>query len=118
MRQRLISLLAYPRQLIRDQLELEDCRHSGQYDPGDPACIECTDEAECRWLYSNDEFAALDHKPWNALLDALEYALGFVGGYSTRNTHDQQRCGCDACSWLREAEALYAEIQANPDQPF
>jgi hypothetical protein len=33
---------------------------------------------ECAWLYDNYEFASLQQRPMGTLVEALEFAIGYV----------------------------------------
>ncbi len=78
MRERSIELLAYPRDQVRNNVELDHCSHNGLYAEGDRECQNCDYEMECNWLYHNDEFAALKQKSIEDLVDALEFVAGYI----------------------------------------
>jgi hypothetical protein len=112
MRQVLIEALKYPRELVRDNLELDECPHAGLYDNEDGKCIACPQQSECEWLYNNEGFAALGKKPITQILTALEIAADYVAAQVTYWEHDSGRCGCTSCSWLRDALRLVDEARA------
>ncbi|UCE89466.1 MAG: hypothetical protein JSW10_01075 [Pseudomonadota bacterium] len=107
MREKIVDALSYPRQLVRDGLDFEVCRHNGQFDSTDPDCLLCDDGPECRWLYDTDEFAALTQRPLNQLVGALEFAILSVTTHNMRWKHKSELCNCEGCNWLREAQELY-----------
>ena len=111
MRQQIISKLIYPRLLVKDHLDLDDCDHSGRYDLAARDCEKCDDEPECHWLYDTDEFELLQQRPLEELVDALEFALGYVGAEVSRLRHSRQRCNCESCVWLRDALRLFEAVQ-------
>jgi hypothetical protein len=112
MRQNLIEALSYPRELVRNNLELDDCPHAGLYDDEDGRCIACPQQSDCEWLYNNEGFAALEKKPIAEILAALEIASDYVAAQVTYWEHDSRRCGCTSCSWLRGALRLVDKARA------
>lgn len=109
MRKRVIETLAFARDMVRDNIELQECRHYGNFDEYDPACHTCEFEAECQWLYHNDEFVALERRPDEELTAALEFAIGYVDAHVTRWGHPPAVCACETCRWLRGAQSLFDE---------
>jgi hypothetical protein len=61
-------------------------------------------------LYDNDEFAALQQRPIEALVEALEFAMGYVDALTRQWQHDSRHCRCDACTWLRDAQRLFNAV--------
>jgi len=112
MRTRLIQSLSYPRFLLRDLMDLEECEHDGMFDAGSAECERCLQKTECRWLMSNDEFAALSEKPLKELLRAVEYALGYVDSHVAFWEHNARVCACDSCRWVRTTQSLVEEARA------
>ena len=112
MKQALIDALKYPRELVRTNLELDECPHAGLYDNEDGKCIACPQQSECEWLYHNEGFAALEKKPIAEILTALEIASDYVAAQVTYWEHDSRRCGCTSCSWLRDALRLVDQAHA------
>ncbi|KPK55465.1 MAG: hypothetical protein AMS22_04325 [Thiotrichales bacterium SG8_50] len=106
MRKQMLEALAYPRDLIRSGLDVDNCPHSGNYAAEDIECLTCFDGPECRWLYHNDEFVALEGKSLAELADALEFALEHVSAQVIHSSHNQRTCRCDACAWLRKSQKL------------
>jgi len=117
MRDRIIKSLAYARYQVQQHLELDDCPHSAQYDQQDQRCQKCEFGPECQWLCSNDEFAALERKSTETLVDALVFSLGYIDALITRWGHDSDECRCEACAWLREAVQVFAECQDEGGSP-
>lgn len=111
MRERVITMLDFPRQVVRGEMELFECPHNGEFDSGDKECRECADGPECQWLYATDAVAALGSRPLSQLSDALEFAILSVAAKAIEQEHDPQKCVCPMCSWLAQAEALNAEIR-------
>lgn len=62
MKTEILKMLEFPRRLARGNLELEHCRHAGNYAVGDPQCVICQSQLECEWLYHSDEFSALQER--------------------------------------------------------
>ena len=113
MRERVIAMLDLPRKLVRAEMELLECPHNGDFDSGDVVCQECTDGAECQWLYATDTVAALGARPLDQLSKALEFAVVSVAANVVEKDHDPLQCDCEMCSWLNQAEALHTELQQN-----
>lgn len=104
---RIIQLLGFPRTLVRESIDHENCTHAGNFAPGDPVCADCASRLECRWLYHNDEFSALGEKPEAKLVEALEFALDYVEAFAHRAGHrPSKRCPCEVCAWLKGAREL------------
>lgn len=106
MRQGLIETLSYPRELVRNDIELDDCPHSGLYDDEDGRCLACPQQPECEWLYNNEEFVALQQRSIGEILAAVEIALDYVAAQIAYWEHDSKQCGCTSCAWLRHALCL------------
>lgn len=109
MREKIVKALINSRTLVRDQIELHDCIHNGHYVAGNSRCQYCEFGFECQWLYKNDEFAALEQKPIENLLEALQFAEAYVDAIVTRWEHDKRICRCDTCTWLRYTRRLLRE---------
>lgn len=111
MREKVLEMLAFPRLLVRSTIDLEDCRHAGNFTPGDFVCAACASQLECSWLYRNDAFSGLGEKSMDDLAKALDFAVDFVDASSFRSGHEPLTdCGCDICAWLDEARRLYDRI--------
>jgi hypothetical protein len=109
MKDKIIQTLAYPRLLVRGSMSLEDCEHNGNYAGGDSRCDDCEFALECRWLCNADEFAALERKPMEDVLDALDFAVDYVRAQTACAGHDSLTCRCNSCEWLRASELLLDE---------
>ena len=107
MKNEIIEMMAFPRDLIRGNVPFETCGHAGHYARRDPECRVCESRLECEWLYHNDEFAALEQKSLESLLEALQSALLYVDACVYRAGHDPKHCSCNACTWLTRAQAVY-----------
>lgn len=107
MRENIIEILQYPRYEMHDLLDIEHCPHAGNFNATDTCCLKCDNVLECRWLYENDECAALERKSDASLLAALESALEYVDGTIAELGHNISECQCDACRWLKRAESVY-----------
>lgn len=108
MRDTIIKLLELPRRVIRGEIAIEDCGHAGFYSPADSACRVCETRMECEWLFRNDEFAALSEKPLDTVMDAFDSAVLYVDAFVARAGHEATECGCELCSWIRQAQDLQA----------
>lgn len=105
----IIKMLSESRSLVKGQIELHSCIHTGHYSDRHKTCRLCEYGYECRWLYQNDEFAALECKSIEALGESLEFAEAYIDAIVTRCSHNRQHCPCEACSWLRRACRLLDE---------
>lgn len=112
MKNEIINVLAFPRALVRGEIDLEECRHAGNYAPQDRVCRDCYYGAECEWLFSNDECVALENKSLEELEGALEFAVGYVDAHMCHRGHDPALCRCEACSWLKIGQGLIDEMAA------
>ena len=116
MKDAILGLLELPRRIARSGVAIETCPHGGNFVPGERRCQLCHNRMECEWLYHTDEFSALKERPAEYLVDALRFAAAYVDAHVTATGHRRQRCGCDVCSWLRDANGLLAE-QPGPELP-
>ena len=107
-----MEMLAFPRQLARDGIVLEQCQHWGNYSPNASDCAVCTSRLECEWLYHNDESTAPGEKSLDVIVGALGSALLYVDACMARAGHDVQTCRCDACDWLRRAQRLHDDAES------
>ena len=114
MKNEIIDMLEFPRQIIRGQIPLETCAHAGNFSSGDSGCLVCETRMECEWLYHSDESTALAQKPLDAVVDALSLAVLYVDACVTRAGHGRG-CHCEACDWLRRARRLHETVVAHPD---
>lgn len=110
MKKEVIIALMFPRTLIRGEIAPVECPHAGNYAPKDRRCLECYCGAECEWLFSNDEFVALEEKSLDELEGALEFAVGYVDAQVLRLGHNTSTCRCDACAWLKTGMSLIDQI--------
>lgn len=101
MRHKIIEALTYPRLIIRNRLDLEGCPHHGHYASNTSVCWECSKQHECAWLFSHDEYIALEQKTDGVLVDALEFAIHYISGFCVSEDHDSATCACDTCTWLK-----------------
>ena len=114
LKDRLAEALQFPRGLIRNEMQLEDCAHGGIIDKHDPACQECEDQDHCNWLLNLEEVGDFRQAPLDQLVEALGYALESVQVLLQGRDHDPF-CHCDACVWHRQADSLYGEARCHPE---
>jgi hypothetical protein len=110
MRDSIIGMLDFPRSLARDNLDIDNCDHAGNYAERDSTCQVCEARLECSWLYRNDEFSALSKKPLEQLEEAFDFAVAYVDAWSVRIKHKSRTCPCHGCLWLREARKLQKRV--------
>jgi hypothetical protein len=111
MKAAITQALAYPRRLVRDHLNQDTCPHSGMFDKCDKKCQLCDERPECEWLFDNEEYSTLEHKPLQALTDALDFAICYVAAEMAVMNHDSNHCACEACGWLRESQRLLDQVK-------
>lgn len=102
-RRRILQLLAHPRRVVMDNVNLSGCPCNGFFSPNDTTCRECAKYYECGWLNSTDEFNSLSEQPMEFLYRALAFGIDYVDALNTRANHNSKNCGCKSCEWLRNA---------------
>lgn len=107
MHQNLVAILAYPRYLIRSDIDLVGCPHSGIYDKFDHECTECVNTDDCIWLNNVEDTSMLEKYSDMQLLHTLEHAIVTVVAQMSRWEHDTTQCDCESCTWLRKAQTLF-----------
>jgi len=107
MKENLIRALAFPRDLIQLSLVREECPQNWNFSSDAKECLSCHDGQECNWLLSNDQFAALEEKPLEALVSDLEIALDIVRAHVACAYHAPRTCSCSACAWLKQAQTIH-----------
>ena len=112
MKDQIIKLLAYPRSVLGDLIDMDACPHSGSYYQQDGRCRKCSDAPECQWLSSNDEFVALEQKSTEELLGPLVFAVDFVNLQLAYWGHDRASCDCETCVWVRAAMQVRDEVES------
>ncbi|HEC13817.1 MAG TPA: hypothetical protein ENI80_11350 [Acidiferrobacteraceae bacterium] len=116
LRNQILEVLEFPRQLVRAELAPKQCPHDIQYDVADPVCLHCLDGPECQWLYATDEVASLSSRSLDELAQALEFAILSVAAQLAHGVHPESKCLCSSCAWLQQADQLHKQaIQSNPD---
>jgi hypothetical protein len=105
-RLRIIESLNYPRYVVGNQLDTDECPQHGHYSRASPMCQQCVEEYECAWLFHNDELSGLSLKPDEELVRSLDFGVQYVSGLSIRDGHNPNECKCESCSWLRTARDL------------
>lgn len=114
MKDRIFKVLEFPRQVVREGVDLDRCTHAGNFSPQDPVCAECASRLECSWLYHNDEFSALTSKTIVELAEALDFALMYIEAYSFRAGHrPKKHCPCEVCAWIKHARELRFQAEAS-----
>lgn len=109
-RRQIIEALAYPCMLVLSNLD-EDCPQHRYYNPCHPACDDCEEGEECRWLNANSEISALAEKPMDQLYESLVFAIEHVDAKCSRAGHNVRRCPCESCSWVRQSGRLAREYR-------
>lgn len=112
MKDDILTMLEFPRELARGNRLLEGCGHAGNFAPKDGQCRECSSRLECEWLFHTDEFSSLQHQPLEVVAQALAFAASYVESRAVLSAHDPQVCVCRACTWTRNANRLLLELDA------
>jgi len=107
---RLNELFAIPRQVISNNIELENCPHCGHFDIVDSVCTICEKYSDCFWLFKNDQFSSKNIKPlWQGKI-ALDFAIDFIGVKVEQWQHEEEQCQCHICEWLHYARDISVEL--------
>jgi hypothetical protein len=113
MRDQLIQALNFPCWLVRADLDLSRCPHSGNYHRSAQDCRLCESQTACAWLYHNDECSGVAKKPTEDLLHALQFALEYIDTGVAQSGHSVGVCECDRCKWLKNIERLVEYSEDN-----
>lgn len=111
MRRRIIEAITYPRMVLQDSLDAEECPLNFYFNATHRACRYCERAEECRWLNGNDEFSILAKKPMDELFDSLIFCIEVLDAQCTLENHNVSHCTCDSCGWVRRARRLAWECR-------
>lgn len=106
MRRELIEALSYPRLLVQRIIDSKDCPHGSFFDVTSERCHQCDLSSECHWAACLDEFADFADKPTYTINASLRYGVKLVESLYSELRHDETRCTCESCSWVRYAQQL------------
>lgn len=111
-RDQLINLLAFPRQLVEEDLidNADECPHELRFACDESHCLSCDLEEECRWLSDNDDFSPLHLRSIPRLVSALDTAITYVRGDAISWGHTYN-CSCQVCEWLKKAQDMYDSME-------
>ena len=119
MRRQLIEALTYPRLLVLKIIEDRDCPHNNLFEATSERCHQCDMNKECHWVSCLDEFADFADKPDYTINASLRYGIRLVESLHSELRHDETRCTCEPCSWVRDAQRLTQEFELNlPPNPY
>jgi hypothetical protein len=113
MRRALIEALSYPRLLILKIIDSRDCPHDSLFEATSERCQQCPIGQECHWTSCLNDFDDLSSKPIHTLNASLRYGVKLVESLHSELQHDETRCTCEACSWVRFAQGLIEEFEEN-----
>lgn len=113
MRRQIIEAITYPRMLLLDSLNIDECPQNLYFNSSDPQCLGCDKGEECSWLNRNDEFSALAMKPMGDLISVLHFCINFVETRCSGDQHNVGRCACEPCTWVRKARRLVWEYRGS-----
>lgn len=109
MKKTIIDSLIFPRLHVRNNIDLDKCKHAGSFNAVDQDCVTCKNGYECKWLLENDECVSMESKSVEQLVKALEFSLEYFDSKIAGLGHDVDKCQCDACRWMNDAEDIYAD---------
>lgn len=106
MKEKIVDEFDYPYEVVKGGVSLRTCPHGGHFDKSSHNCAICESVEECLWIQKNDECAANERKSTDELLESLLFPLDYIDMQLARAGHNIGLCSCEACSWLRDTEAL------------
>ena len=107
MRQAIIETLSFPKTVIAKYINVDNCPHGGYFNPAESDCEHCARHGECHWIFQNEESTALENKPLEELISALEYSISFIELRISHQGHHAGNCQCESCLWLKKASTLF-----------
>ena len=110
MRRKMIEALTYPRLFVLKEIGLQHCPHDAIFDPNWDRCRNCGLGQECHWLSCLNDFADLSNKPIHTLHASLLYSIKLIESHAEQMQHHIDSCGCESCSWTRDAQQLSREF--------
>ena len=111
MRQHLIEALDYPQRVVLDMTERRHCPYGSRYDSTHGRCLGCDIGSECHWVSWLRDSRDLKNAPIHTLVASLRYGTKLVRSRGYVSPHDETSCACEACTWIRAADALVAEFE-------
>jgi hypothetical protein len=119
MRREMIEALSYPRLLIEKFIEANDCPYENLFDATSERCHACDLGQPCHWVQCLDEFSDFSETPTYTINASLRYAVRLVESLHSELQHDETRCTCEVCTWVRNTQRLIEEYEEHlaPD-PF
>ncbi|BDY03327.1 MULTISPECIES: hypothetical protein [Ferrimonas] len=105
----LVELLNYPRNKMRDNMDVRFCPHAVFYNPVDERCIYCHQGMECKWLNHNDELVAVERKSMKEFRRELTLACDYVEAQLTPAHLSRRACSCDNCKWLERVRVVLSK---------
>lgn len=121
MRRQLIEALTYPRLLILNIIDAQDCEHDSLFDATSARCHHCSLGRECHWASCLNDFEDLRSKPAHTLNASLRYSVQLVESMRDELRHDAMTCACEACTWIRSSlrliETFESGLAPNPHRP-
>ncbi len=111
MRRRIIEALTYPRMMLLDNLDGEECPEQLYFNPAREWCQTCEQGIECHWLTSNEEFRVLVREPIESLSKSLQFCIDYVNAQCVDASHNVRRCPCESCRWIKSARRLESEYR-------
>lgn len=110
MRQQLIEALTYPRVLIRQLIDEGNYQHQNFFEATGQRCHACDGEA-CGWDKCLGDFRGFEDKSIEELSESLREGIRLVEGTISELRHDETKCMCETCTWIRNAEHLREECE-------
>lgn len=113
-KEQLLEALEYPTTVIRKEIDISTCKHSGVFQREDEECITCYQTPECEWLMVHDSDSGASQLNHSQLLASLQFACDYIHARLSINRHAPADCPCEGCSWWRSASKLLDQQQKIP----
>ena len=113
-KEQLLEALEYPTTVMREEIDISTCKHSGTFHREDEECITCYQTPECEWLMIHDHASGSSQLNYNQLLTALQFACDYMHARLSVGRHAPTECPCEGCTWWRSASRLLKQKQQIP----
>ncbi len=110
----LLEALEYPTSIIRDEIDISTCKHSGTFHREDAECITCYQTPECEWLMVHDHASGAPQLNHTQLLAALQFACDYMHARLSIGRHAPAECPCEGCTWWRDASQILKQRREVP----
>ncbi|MDX1516447.1 MAG: hypothetical protein R3288_06385 [Woeseiaceae bacterium] len=111
MRRQLIEALTYPRLLVGQLIEQGNYQYKSFYEATGQRCHVCDGKGECQWDKCLGDFSYFREKTTEELSESLREGIKLVEAMISELRHDETKCTCETCNWIRNAEHLTEECE-------